>query len=569
MKREQRQSSFLVWGLAPLGVGLLVAAFGSSRGTTGVSTEGVARDEPRTNAEHLSPIAWTSAEWQEGCAGVRTSYNPDRELSDDELTIVPGDPLWIDFVYWTLNNKIAEHQVEQYGGTEWDGPAGGVVFHWAPGSHWERDTLASFGFTIGHTIGEHRWMDTMFPDFFEPYGGVYGINVKDRITEIDPSSPSVWVEFLEHIGGATSPYYRYLFHQEAVVDPELGEIHLLGGQGVAFTYTFERYYHELREVLTDCRAVDFFRMVDMYGPGFASEGNWAGQGARSYSVEGVGYRDPDEEQMEQGERYDPNPDPVSVPDDLPEAAAMRRGKDVYLAQCAVCHGVQGDGAGFLADGFDVKPRDFTRGIYKFRSTADRELPRIEDIERTVREGVFGTTMPAWGQFLSDEEIADVSRYLIVFSERFQEAWRHGEEPEPIEIPARPADLPALAERGRLKADELNCASCHGAEGRGDGSSAATLMDDWRNPVDPGNWTYKWSFRNGYEPEDIYRSIWGTLTGSGMPSYADAVPDVTDRWAVVAYVMSFCGSERPVLRLDEFAAQRRHRIGPKGLVQPAK
>ena len=28
------------------------------------------------------------------------------------------------------------------GGTGWDGPKGGVIFHWAPGSHWERDTLA-------------------------------------------------------------------------------------------------------------------------------------------------------------------------------------------------------------------------------------------------------------------------------------------------------------------------------------------------------------------------------------------------------------------------------------------
>src|SRR6478735_3769778 len=89
---------------------------------------------------HLGPMAWTSAEWQDRCRGVRTSFNTDRDLTDDTLTLVPGDPRWLDFVYWSIDNKVAEHQVEAYGGTGWDGPKGGVIFHWAPGSHWERDT---------------------------------------------------------------------------------------------------------------------------------------------------------------------------------------------------------------------------------------------------------------------------------------------------------------------------------------------------------------------------------------------------------------------------------------------
>ena len=104
---------------------------------------------------------------------------------------------------------------------------------------------------------------------------------------------------------------------------------------------------------------------------------------------------------------------------------MRRGQGIYLAQCAVCHGIQGDGDGFLAAGFDVKPRDFTGGVYKFRSTRNGDLPRIEDIEQIVREGVPGTTMPAWGQFLGPEQIADVSRYLVALFPDFVEEWRAG------------------------------------------------------------------------------------------------------------------------------------------------
>lgn len=521
-----------------------------------------------TNREHLGNMAWSSKQWQESCAGVRTSFNPDADLSDSELTIVPGDPRWLDFVYWTLNNKIAEHQVEQYGGTNWDGPVGGVVFHWAPGSHWERDTLASFGFTIGHTIGEHRWSDTMFPDFFEKYGGVYGVNVKDRITEIDPTSPGVWVEFLEHIGGPTSPYYRYLFHQETLVDPELEEVHLVGGQGVAFTYSFERYYHELREVLTDCRAVDFFKMYDQFGHGFASQGNWAEQGPREYSLAGAGYKElPDD--SEPRERYNPNPPLPEIPDDLPEREAMLRGQAIYQAQCTVCHGAEGNGAGFLAEGFDVAPRDFTRGVFEFRTTADRELPRIEDLERVIHDGVPGTTMPAWGQFLSQEQIHDVARYLVVFSEKFQRAWRAGEVAPEFEVPDPPTDLASLEERGRGVAERLLCASCHGPEGRGNGDSAETLMDDWRNPTSPGDWTNPWSFQGGHSAQDLYRSIFGTLTGSGMPEFATATPEEADRWAVVAYVMKHFPDKRPVIRLDEFAEARRTRIGERGNVLPEK
>ena len=536
--------------VALLGLVLLAStSISCSRPSDGAS----ANESPRSAAfDHLSPAAWTTEQWQDRCRGVRTSFNPDQDLTDHDLTLRPGDPLWLDFVYWSLNNKIAEHQVEQYGGTGWDGPTGGVIFYWAPGSHWERTTLASFGFTIGHVIGEHRWLDTMFPDFFEPHGGVYGVNVKDRLVEIDPTSPTPWVEFLEHIGGPTSPYYRYLFHQESVVDPATRSIHLIGGQGVAFTYSFERYYHELREVLTDCRAVDYFEMRDLFGPGFASQGDWAGQGPTAEALAQVGYRSAGEARSE---IYDPNPPAIDVPAGLPEAEAMERGRPIYLEQCAVCHGIRGDGQGFLADGFETKPRDFRDGVYKFRSTSGGELPIIADVERVVRQGVPGTTMPAWGQFLNDQQIADVSRYLVTMSEDFTEAWRHDREPQLLKLPNPPADLASLAPRGKAVWNEMQCGTCHGDDGRGGGSSAAALKDRWGHPIRATDLTTKWSFRNGFQPVDVYRTIVGGLNGTPMPAYSDALPDERDRWSLIAYILALSPTERPVLRLEDFKAQR--------------
>jgi len=521
-------------------------------------------EESVSNKDHLSPLAWTSSEWVETCSGVRTSYNPGSDLSDTDLFLVPGDPRWLDFVFWTLNNKIAEHQVEQYGGTGWDGPTGGVIFYWAPGSHWERNTLASFGFTIGHVIGEHRWMDTMFPGFFEKHGGVYGVNVKDRLVEIDPVSPVPWVEFLEHIGGATSPYYRYLFHQEAVVDPDSEVIHLLGGQGVSFTYSFRRYYHELREVLTDCRAVDFFKMYDLFGHGFASEGNWAKQDPPETSLAAISYSEPGAVRTD-SERYDPNPPRVDVPGDLEEAPSMLRGRQIYLQQCAVCHGIRGDGDGFLAAGFDVKPRDFTGAVYKFRSTKNGDFPLLRDIERVVREGVPGTTMPAWGQFLNPEQIKDVSRYLIAFSSDFVEEVRSGNEPVALDVPDPPSDLMSLVDHGEQVYKQLQCSLCHGDDGRGGGPSAATLKDSWDEPIRATDLTNKWVFRNGHEPGDIYRTYVTGFNGTPMPAFDDALPDERDRWSLVAYILALSPDSRPSIRLQGFKSERRTRIGPGGRV----
>jgi cytochrome c oxidase cbb3-type subunit 2 len=527
----------------------------------------VAACSGRSNRAHLGPGAWTSAQWQARCGGVRTSFNPSHELSDSELTIVPGDPRWLDFVYWAINNKVAEHQVEQYGGTNWNGPKGGVIFHWAPGSHWERDTLASFGFTLGHTIGEHRWLDTMFPDFFERYGGVYGISVKDRLVQIDPTSPAPWIEFLRYGGSDGSPYYRYLFHQETVVDPERRAIDFIAGQGVAFTYSYERYYHELREVLTDCRAVSFFEMYDRFGPGFASQGNWARQNPPAESLARAGYDAAARPGVAEATRYEPKIPPVAVSVDLPERDALVRGQRVYLAQCAVCHGIGGDGKGFLAGGLDVKPRDFTSGTYKFRSTASGELPTIADVARSVRAGVPGTSMPAWTQFLSDGEIHDVARYLVVFSTRFAEAWRTGTLPPPSPVSAVPRDLAALAPGGRALYDKMQCAACHGSDGRGHGPSAAALKDEWGEPILTADLAYRWTFKNGNRPEDVYRTIFGGLNGTPMPAYGAMLADERDRWSLVAAVLATSPATPPVLHLADFANQRATRIGPDGRVLP--
>src|SRR3989304_549411 len=72
--------------------------------------------------------------------------------------------------------------------------------------------------------------------------------------------------------------------------------------------------------------------------------------------------------------------------------AFLRGRAGYEANCAVCHGTGGDGNGMAAHMFRVRPRDFRRGLFKFRSTPSGSLPMAGDLVRTITEGIRWTGM---------------------------------------------------------------------------------------------------------------------------------------------------------------------------------
>lgn len=108
-----------------------------------------------------------------------------------------------------------------------------------------------------------------------------------------------------------------------------------------------------------------------------------------------------------------------------DVVRVARGEDnfaleekVYRDNCVACHGEKGDGKGPQADRLKTKPRDFTGGIYKFRSTPSGSLPLDNDLARTITRGVRGTAMLDQLQ-LSKEETDTVVQYLKSFSSRFQ------------------------------------------------------------------------------------------------------------------------------------------------------
>ncbi len=192
------------------------------------------------------------------------------------------------------------------------------------------------------------------------------------------------------------------------------------------------------------------------------------------------------------------------------------GRRVYEQLCAVCHGLSGDGKGQRANELFSKPRDFTRGVYKFRSTPTGSLPADEDIYTTISRGIRGTGMLPWNRLTKDERWA-VTYYLKTFSERFYEE----DADSAIALPEINNTGPEMISRGRELYEQAKCWECHGRQGNGDGPKAAELKDDWGNMSRPRSFTREF-FKRGPETDDIFLTVATGLDGTPMASYGDGM-----------------------------------------------
>ena len=228
-----------------------------------------------------------------------------------------------------------------------------------------------------------------------------------------------------------------------------------------------------------------------------------------------------------------------------QEAGGELGKQVYDKWCGHCHGDQGDGNGVAASRLKPRPRDFTSGKYKIRMTTTGNIPLDSDLTRAIRKGLYGTSMPAFpNAYLSDAEVEAVVQYIKSFSPWFEDPERQN--PETITIPEPPAyDEEAARTTGRRVYEETGCARCHGDEGRGDGPSAPTLVDDWGHHIKVADLTKPWTFRGGGTREDIFRSMSTGFYGTPMPGFHNnlgATPEESQQkmWAIVDYMLSLAG-----------------------------
>jgi len=225
--------------------------------------------------------------------------------------------------------------------------------------------------------------------------------------------------------------------------------------------------------------------------------------------------------------------------DIGTDAQRESGKVLYGKYCSQCHGEKGDGEGIAAPHLRPRPRDFTMGKFKIRTTPNGALPTHQDIVNILRKGMAYTSMPAWPAF-TDQQVSDLAYFVTTFSPEFT---KPENATKPVDLPAGPAASKESIETGKKLYTDNGCIKCHGNLGKGDGPSAPTLKDDWGRPIRAADLSERWAFRGGSTREDIFRTMSTGLNGTPMPAFSDALQP-EQRWAISDFIMSLSGTDGP-------------------------
>jgi len=248
-----------------------------------------------------------------------------------------------------------------------------------------------------------------------------------------------------------------------------------------------------------------------------------------------------------------------------DPAHLAYGAEIFAMRCQQCHGPTGDGQGPAAEYLKPLPRDYRRGIFKFISAPYGGKPLRNDLLRTVRDGVIGTSMPSFAR-LPDRDLEAVVDYVMVLTHRGEletllaaEADNEGElsddiVPDLVEVVLRtwreapsnvihpltpmPAYTEETVELGRLAFldTKLECIKCHGANGRG-GSQLDVGNDQWGHKASAADLTAG-MFRGGRRPIDLYRRILGGINGAPMPGRQNDLGQEPEKiWHLVHFVLN--------------------------------
>lgn len=264
--------------------------------------------------------------------------------------------------------------------------------------------------------------------------------------------------------------------------------------------------------------------------------------------------------------------PKLLGNDKFDARRLAHGREVYLSRCVQCHGVSGDGNGAAAKTLYPRPRDYRRGFFKFTSTPYGSKPRAEDLVRTVKIGIPGTSMPSFA-LLPKADIDAVVDYVIALTHRgeleFQlaleaqaddaidpdhvtemigdivEAWTRSESSIVHPMTSEPKFSQENVIAGKKAFLSRGCSKCHGEDGRGQtpDNLRGDLKDSWGHVTRAADLT-SGMLHGGREPLDVYRRIFSGINGTPMPAFQSSLAQEPETvWNLVAYVLHLSNERR--------------------------
>ena len=206
---------------------------------------------------------------------------------------------------------------------------------------------------------------------------------------------------------------------------------------------------------------------------------------------------------------------------------------LYARLCSACHGLAGDGHGPAAPWLWPAPRNFTRGVYQWRSTSLDAPPVDGDLRAAIAWGAPGTSMPGFEGIVSPQQLDELVLVVKQFApSRFQQI--------PKMIIAEPKPHRGDLARGQQVWLAMGCNTCHGDGGRGDGPAAASLRDDNGNSVASYDLTTQPLRRPRAPASDLtqalHDSIATGLAGTPMPGFSTRISD-DDVWNVADFIDS--------------------------------
>jgi mono/diheme cytochrome c family protein len=272
----------------------------------------------------------------------------------------------------------------------------------------------------------------------------------------------------------------------------------------------------------------------------------------------------------------------TTPEKLP--VQLAEGSKLYRRHCLHCHGLTGNGQGPTGAWVNPHPRDYRLGKFKFTSSTQglaRRKARREDLLRTLRQGVEGTSMPTFN-LLPEEQLQQLISYVVHLSIRGRvealmiaekllgdepipnkdidgevaglvqdvaQQWLEAqkavikpegktESPRELHVLA-PADKKkdaaafekqqASVKHGQKLFQTGTCMGCHSEYGR----KQNLFWDEWGTIVRPANLTAG-VYRGGRRPVDLFWRIHSGINGTVMPPGAGALKE-EEMWDIVNFL----------------------------------